>query len=124
MKTLTDDQVQALTGEVARVRPEDEEKVRTGFSQAETKAKQRGAARQLLENVKTLWRMLTDPDYVIDWQVKAWIIFALGYFISPIDVVPDVVPVLGYVDDAVVVAWVVHQLSDQVVAYRRWKGLA
>jgi uncharacterized membrane protein YkvA (DUF1232 family) len=123
MKKLTEDQVQSLSGKFAQVKPEDEVKVRRGFEQAEIKAKQRGAARQLLENVKTMWRMLVDPDYVIDWQVKAWIIFALGYFISPIDLIPDYVPLLGYVDDAVVVAWVVHQISDQVAAYRAWAGL-
>ncbi len=124
MKKLTDDQKLKLKGKVAKVKPADEKKVRHDFSQAELKAKQRGAAKKLLDGVRAMWGMLVDPDFVIDWQVKAWIIFALGYFISPWDLIPDVLPGIGYVDDAMVVAWVLHQISDEVKAYRQWMGQA
>lgn len=124
MKKLSEEQKKALKGRVLKVSPEDEEKVRSGFTQAEMKAKQRGAAKKLLDGVRTLWNMLVDPDYTIPWPVKAWVLAGLAYFISPIDAIPDVIPVLGYVDDAAVIAWVLHQISDEVAAYRKWKGLA
>ena len=66
--------------------------------------------------------MLTDPDYHVSWTVAAWIIAALAYFISPIDAIPDVIPVLGYVDDAALVGWVIYELADEVAAYRRWRA--
>lgn len=36
--------------------------------------------------------------------VKALIVSALGYFIFPLDVIPDLAPIVGYVDDASVIA--------------------
>lgn len=124
MRNLSTTQKKQLEAAVRRVTPEDERKVRRSFSQAEVRAKQKGAARKLLDGVRTLWHMLTDPDFVIDWQVKAWIVSALGYFVTPWDLIPDVLPGVGYIDDALVVTWVLHQLSDEVAAYRKWKGLA
>jgi len=38
----------------------------------------------------------------IPWSVICWIAAALLYFISPVDIIPDVVPVVGYGDDAVI----------------------
>ena len=101
------------------VRPEDEAKVRQAFAEAEKKAKARGADWDLLQGVKTLWKMLTDPDYVVRWETKGWIIFALLYFICPADIIPDAIPVAGYLDDALVVAWVLHLISEEVATYRK-----
>lgn len=97
---------------------DDEGEVKAGFSWAVARLKARGAAKDLLRGVETLWQMLTDPDYVMSWQTKAWIIAALCYLISPVDALPDAVPVLGYVDDALLIAWVMHQISGEVVRYR------
>lgn len=45
---------------------------------------------------------------------KALIFAALGYFISPVDFVPDIIPVLGYADDAGIVALVLNQISNYI----------
>ncbi|MBR1420384.1 MAG: DUF1232 domain-containing protein [Selenomonadaceae bacterium] len=37
-------------------------------------------------------------------KIKAGIFGALGYFISPLDLIPDLAPVVGYTDDALVIA--------------------
>jgi uncharacterized membrane protein YkvA (DUF1232 family) len=123
-RELTDKQKKTFEAEAAKMTPEDEEKVKREYDGAEQKAEKRGADPKLLDGVKTLWQMLRDPDYTMSWQTKAWIIFALGYFISPIDLIPDVIPVIGYLDDILVVTWVLHNLQDEVVAYRKAKGLA
>ena len=51
--------------------------------------------------------------------------FALLYFVSPIDLIPDFIPVVGHLDDALVVAWAMRHLvasaGPEVVA-SRWKG--
>ena len=108
--------IKQLAGDVS---PDEEHEVRAQFAWAEKKAKGRGADAGLLEGVKTLYRMLVDPDYTISWEVKSWILAGLVYFISPIDAIPDVIPVLGYVDDAAVVLWIMHKISDEVARYRR-----
>jgi len=121
MNTKQKDVVKRL---VDGIGAEDEGEVRAGFEWAEAAARARGVARDLLESVRLLWQMLTDPLYVMRWETKAWVIAGLAYFISPLDVIPDPIPGAGYLDDAVVVAWVLHQISDEVSKYRRWKGLA
>lgn len=52
---------------------------------------------------------LTSPDVSI--QNKALIIGALGYFILPVDLIPDFIPLLGFTDD----------LSALVLAYQAVK---
>lgn len=44
-----------------------------------------------------LFYTLQKPD--VPPHVKGIIIGALGYFIFPVDIVPDIVPVVGYADD-------------------------
>jgi len=106
---------------VADITPEDEREVRARFKWAEKQARIRGAAEDLLEGVKSLWEMLVDPDWVVSWETKAWIIAALTYFICPLDAIPDPLPG-GYLDDAIVVMFVLHQLADEVAKYRKAKG--
>jgi uncharacterized membrane protein YkvA (DUF1232 family) len=45
---------------------------------------------------------LADPDTPV-W-VKALIVAALGYFIAPVDAIPDIFPFIGFSDDAGVIA--------------------
>ncbi len=51
--------------------------------------------------------------------------FALAYLASPIDLVPDWIPVLGQLDDLLVVGWVVRRLlvsAGYDVIYELWRG--
>ena len=45
---------------------------------------------------------------------KMWIIGALGYLILPIDLIPDFIPGIGYVDDLVALIFVLKKVYDQV----------
>ena len=45
---------------------------------------------------------------------------ALLYWLSPIDLIPDVVPVIGYVDDAAVVAAALALIRTDLDAYKQW----
>lgn len=49
------------------------------------------------------------------------IISALIYFVSPLDVVPDSIPVLGYFDDAAVVATCWNLVETDVEEYVKWR---
>ena len=100
---LTDEQKATLERQVASVKPEDEARVGRDFEKKAAEAKDKIKKPGFWEGIRTLWSMLKDPDYTITWQTKAWIIFALGYFISPIDLIPDFIPVVGYADDVAVV---------------------
>lgn len=62
----------------------------------------KSAGEEVLEPALKMYYAALDPD-TPSWA-KATIFGALGYFISPIDAVPDITPVIGYVDDLGVLA--------------------
>ncbi len=61
------------------------------------KAYAKAAGESVLELALKLYYSLQDDD-TPNWA-KATIIGALGYFISPIDAIPDITPGVGYLDD-------------------------
>jgi uncharacterized membrane protein YkvA (DUF1232 family) len=69
----------------------------------------REAVRLLPDLVRLVRRLATDRSLPRGVRWRLWGL--LAYLLSPVDLVPDVVPVLGYADDVVVVAlalrWVV-----------------
>lgn len=51
------------------------------------------------------------------------IIGALIYFLSPIDLIPDFIPVIGYIDDIFVLGLVFSQVKSDLEEYEIWKNL-
>ena len=78
----------------------------------------------LLPNLgKLLFRLLRDPRVP---RNRRWAMAAVGaYLVSPIDLIPDFVPVLGGVDDLLVMAFAIDYLlkaSPQEVISEHWDG--
>ncbi len=49
----------------------------------------------------------------------------LAYLVSPIDIIPDGVPVLGFIDDALIINVVIDLCIDrELVKYRKWRDMA
>ena len=61
----------------------------------------------VLLNIYQTYPDLTDP-------IKRRIIFALSYFCDSNDDIPDVVPEIGYLDDAVVARWVIDSVGREL----------
>ncbi|WP_214367545.1 YkvA family protein [Pseudonocardia sp. H11422] len=83
----------------------------------------REALRLLPDLVLLLRRLAGDAD--LPRGVRIRLVLLLGYLLLPVDLVPDVIPVLGYADDAIVVALalrsVVRVAGPQALA-RHWPG--
>ena len=86
-----------------------------------------GAARELLGLVPNL--LLLFKDLVRDERVprgaKVWLGVAAVWLASPIDLIPEFVPVLGPLDDAIVAAAVLRHLVRRAgsdVVYEHWRG--
>ena len=94
---------------------------RRSWSKARRVAKTVGA--QFTEKVLIAYFALNSPD-TPTWA-KAVLVPALGYFVMPFDAVPDVLPVVGYGDDALVlaaaIAAVAMHVSPEVKARARGK---
>ena len=52
-------------------------------------------------------------------QVKATLAGAIAYFVLPIDAIPDVLPVIGFTDDAAVLAIAIKLVSDHILPVHR-----
>jgi uncharacterized membrane protein YkvA (DUF1232 family) len=49
------------------------------------------------------------------------ILACLLYFLSPIDLIPDFIPLIGYIDDVFVIALVIDQVHSDLKKYEDWK---
>jgi uncharacterized membrane protein YkvA (DUF1232 family) len=56
-------------------------------------------------------------DSFVSWHRKAIVVAALIYFISPIDTIPDLAPLFGYLDDLGVIAAVLKFLGSELIPY-------
>ena len=61
----------------------------------------RGWARDIKRDVHALYLCARDPR--VPWYAKAVALCVAAYALSPIDLIPDFIPVLGYLDDLILV---------------------
>jgi uncharacterized membrane protein YkvA (DUF1232 family) len=66
-----------------------------GFESWKSKAK------QLKNEIHALYLASKDPRN--PWYAKVLAVLIIGYALSPIDLIPDFIPVLGYLDDLIIV---------------------
>jgi uncharacterized membrane protein YkvA (DUF1232 family) len=52
-------------------------------------------------------------------QVKATLVAAIAYFVLPVDAIPDVMPVLGFTDDAAVLAAAIKLVTGHILPVHR-----
>jgi uncharacterized membrane protein YkvA (DUF1232 family) len=90
-------------------------------------AGRRSAARELatlIPNLLVLFRgLLRDPN--VSRSSKCWLWFAIVWLVSPIDLIPEFVPVAGPIDDAIVAALVLRHVlkrTDVSVLSAHWRG--
>ncbi len=81
-------------------------------------------ARGLKIKVYALYRAYRDPR--VSWYARIFAAVVVGYAFSPIDLIPDVVPVLGYLDDLILiplgVALAIKMIPPAVLAECREKA--
>ena len=101
---------------------DDLEKVKADSDAAENKSKFLG---EQLGDFTVLWSLLHDywaGEYkAVPWKLLAAIGFSVTYLVSPLDVIPDFIPFVGFVDDATVFALVVSAFQSEIDAYKAWK---
>lgn len=74
--------------------------------------------RERIEQLRLLVAMLRDEAWRLEGEDRARVVQALAYFVDPDDLIPDRVPGLGYLDDAIMVELVVQALRHEIQAYR------
>lgn len=77
----------------------------------------RGKVAKIWDKVLLLWDFIKDKN--APWAGKAMAIGALLYLISPIDIVPDIIPIAGLADDVGVILAVVAKLATDLAKYKK-----
>ncbi len=80
-----------------------------------------GAPAFILERLKKL-RLMIDMISDLDWrlphQEASRVLNALAYFTEPEDLIPDHIPGLGFLDDAIMIELITRELKHEIEAYQ------
>ena len=78
-----------------------------------------------VKRIKTFMRMVSayaKREYRdIDLKNMVLIVAALVYFITPIDLIPDFIPITGFVDDFTVIIWVYNKIQGEIDKFMEWE---
>ena len=102
------DRMDELKYDEARTR-RDEDRVRRGFW---PKLRRFAADLPFAEDLLAAYYCAFDQD--TPRHVQAALLGALAYFVLPVDLVPDILPVLGYADDAAVLATALRLVASHI----------
>jgi len=83
------------------------------------------ALKSALKNVRVLYALFKDTvngKYKLHPTSVAMIGGGLLYFILPADLIPDFIPVIGYLDDLAVLTTIMNSLKNEINEYRIWKN--
>ena len=101
-------------------------KVLDELTKADAKAETQGnVIRKFVEDLKVLIRLVrawangSYKDVPVTTIILA--VTAIIYFVAPLDLIPDWIPVVGYLDDATVVAFVVYSTKSDLEKFRVWE---
>lgn len=73
-----------------------------------------------LERLQHLVNMLDDEDWPLAGEERTDVVSALAYFYSAKDMIDDSLPVLGLIDDAIMIELVVREMKNEINAYEEF----
>ena len=129
----------AVTGEAPSPSPAEEEPALSGFGERLRDALERAVAHlrdeglveieeglvpslvaevtERLDKLRLMIDMLSDIEWRLPQQDATRVLNALAYFTEPEDLIPDHIPGLGFLDDAIMIELVVRELRHEIEAY-------
>ncbi len=126
MQEITKEQAQEqIEAGAKKVTEEDLKKVLGKCDEIEAKFTNNGPLARFVTDLRLLFSIV--QDYISGkyravpyWSIAA-IVAALLYVLNPMDLIPDFIPGVGYLDDAAVVALCLKMVEQDLHAYRAWK---
>lgn len=71
-----------------------------------------------LEQLEAMVGMLTDQEWAMPEPERNRVLCALVYFCDPEDLIPDSIPGIGYLDDAIMIELVFRELKNEIEGYQ------
>ena len=80
------------------------------------------AFREQLSIVTRLLKAYASGEYrQLPWKTLIRVIAVLIYFVSPIDILPDFLPIIGLTDDIALMLWLFSGMGDDIEKFRQWE---
>ncbi len=76
---------------------------------------------EAVQSIEDLTQIIVDTDYRAPKPVRNQVLGALAYFSNPDDLIPDEIPVLGFLDDAIMIKFVEEEFKHELWAYRKFR---
>jgi uncharacterized membrane protein YkvA (DUF1232 family) len=127
MFTLNEETKDKFQKQVSKINAKDESKVKKNIDkeiavlEKKIQKKPSHKIQSLINNTKLLYEILENDSFPISESTRKWIIFGLGYLVSDIDLIPDSIPNIGYLDDAMILSWVLSMIDEDVTRYEFFK---
>lgn len=71
--------------------------------------------------LEDLAEIVTDEDYKPPKSVRGQVLGALAYFADPNDLIHDAIPVIGFLDDAIMIRFVEEEFKHELWAFRKFR---
>lgn len=80
---------------------------------------------KVIEFLSLIMRMIRSyikGDYTqMPWQTLVMFVAGIIYFVTPLDAIPDFIPVAGLIDDATVLVWLGKCFRQDLSNYKKWE---
>lgn len=104
---------------------EDIEEMLGQEDKARTLSEKAGFLSQYWEDIKTSFSLIRDwfsgAYEKVPTRMVVSLVGAILYFLSPLDIIPDWIPMAGFIDDAAILAFVFKLSEADLKMYRCWK---
>jgi uncharacterized membrane protein YkvA (DUF1232 family) len=104
----------------------DPDKLQDLLDKATEKAKKKaGALSSVWDSLMAMFRLskaYAKGEYQeTPWQSLLMVIAAIIYFVMPVDVIPDFLVGLGFLDDAAIIGWTIKTIKSDVDRFLEWE---
>lgn len=93
---------------------------------AHQKINKSGLLKKYLQVIRLMFSMLNDyrkGAYTnVPWLTIGALVFILLYFVNPLDLIPDFIPLIGYLDDVTVLVLGLNLIETDLNNYLKWKA--
>ena len=116
---------EALEKGAKNVSEEDLEKIVAQADSIEHTFQSHGPLQRFIKDVTLMISLIKDYINGTYREIPFWTIAAVAaallYVINPVDIIPDFIPVVGFIDDAAVVAACLYMVEKDLHKYQEWK---